>query len=399
MKFKVKKFSDMSIGTKIQLAIAINVVLGIFLGQYIVHGIMDIQGGSGLLINIGMNLVICIIYGYFVSRAIIKPLRSATLVMQDIAEGDGDLTKRIEIESRDETGQLAANFNLFLDKLHMIIANVAQATEQLASAAEQLTASTTRTVTATQAQQQETSSVLGIMGHMSSQVHGVSQNTNEASTMAQAANEQAKSGATLAVEAKRGINNLVNGISEVSQDITNLQANSNKIGSVVEVITNIAEQTNLLALNAAIEAARAGEQGRGFAVVADEVRTLATRTQESTQEIQSIIEKLQVGAQNSVTAMETGRTQARTSVEQATKIKEALHAIGGSISTINDMNVQIATAAEEQSAVAEEINRNVVAISQIADETTTNAQGISDSGDELATMAHQLQSVVKRFIV
>lgn len=397
MKFKIKKFSDMSIGTKIQLAIAINVVLGIFLGQYIVHGLMDIQGVTGLSVNIGMNLVICIIYGYFVSRAIIKPLRSATLVMQDIAEGDGDLTRRLEIESRDETGQLATNFNLFLDKLQSIIVDVAQATEQLTMAAEQLTASTTRTATATQSQQQETSSALGIMGHMSSQVHGVSQNTDEASTMAQVANEQAKSGAMLAVEAMRGINNLVNGISEVSQDITNLQANSNKIGSVVEVITNIAEQTNLLALNAAIEAARAGEQGRGFAVVADEVRTLANRTQTSTQEINSMIEELQTRTNHAVEVMKKATGQAQGEAKKVEETAESLGEIAGSVSQITSMNQQITQATAEQSGLMAEVDQSLNKMNHIGEQTTQDAQESNQIGSNLADIANNLKCMVGQF--
>ena len=393
----MKKFSDMSIATKIQLAIAINVVLGIVLGQYIVHEWMHIQGGMGLLINIGMNLVICVIYGYIVSRAILKPLRSATLVMQDIAAGEGDLTRRLEVESQDETGQLATSFNQFLDKLQVIIADVAQATGQLAAASAQLTSSTERTVTATQAQQQETSAILGIMGHMSSQVHGVSQNTDEASSTAQEANEQAKSGAMLAVEAMCGIDNLVNEIGEVSQDITKLQANSDKIGSVVEVITNIAEQTNLLALNAAIEAARAGEQGRGFAVVADEVRTLANRTQASTQEINGIIEELQSRTNHAVEVMKNASNRAQEEAKKVEETAESLGEIAGSVSQITSMNQQITQATAEQSEMMTDVDQSLNKMNEIGSQTTQEAQESNQIGANLADIASNLQLMVGQF--
>ena len=394
---KFNKFRDMSIGTKIQLAIAINVVLGIFLGQYIVHGLMDIQGGKGLIVNIGLNLAICIVYGFFVSRAIIKPLRSATLVMQDIAEGEGDLTKRLEVQSQDETGQLATNFNLFLDKLQMIIGDVAQATEQLATSSEQLTTSTERTVAATQSQQSETNSVLEKMGHMSSQIVGVNQNTSEASIMADEANEQAKGGAMLAVEAMCGIDNLVNEIGEVSQDITNLQESSNSIGSVVEVITNIAEQTNLLALNAAIEAARAGEQGRGFAVVADEVRTLANRTQASTQEINSIIEQLQSRTNHAVDIMKKATDQAQEEAKKVEETAESLGEIAGSVSQITGMNQQITQATSEQSSLMADVDQSLKSMNEISERTTQDAQESNQIGSNLADIAINLKYMVGQF--
>ena len=397
MQLGIKKFSDMSIGTKIQLAIAINVVLGIFLGHYIVQDFMQITGGTGLLVNVGMNLGICIVYGYIVSRAIIKPLRSATLVMQDIAEGEGDLTKRLDVESQDETGQLATNFNLFLDKLQMIISDVAQATEQLATSSEQLTVSTSRTVAATQSQQQETNSVLDKMTHMSTQIHGVNQNTSEASVMADEANEQAKSGAMLAVEAMCGIDNLVSEIDEVSQDVTNLQESSESIGSVVEVITNIAEQTNLLALNAAIEAARAGEQGRGFAVVADEVRTLANRTQASTQEINSIIEALQSRTNHAVDVMRKATAQAQEEAKKVEETAESLGEIAGSVSQITGMNQKITQATSEQSSLMVEVDQSLQSMNGISERTTQDAQESNQIGTNLADIASNLKHMVGQF--
>jgi len=348
---------------------------------------------------IGIFAALLAVLAYNAFNGIVKPIRRIIVTARDIAEGEGDLTKRLDASSKDELGELAHWLNQFISHIQEMIRGLDTSTTQVATAAEQMQSITATTNQSIKHQQLQTDQVATAINEMSATVQEVAQNTSAAETAASQAQAESNNGQQIVEESMSVIEELSREVEQAAQVIQALADDSQSVGAVLNVIKDIAEQTNLLALNAAIEAARAGEQGRGFAVVADEVRTLATRTQESTQEIQSIIEKLQVGAQNSVTAMETGRTQARTSVEQASKIKEALHAIGGAITTINDMNVQIATAAEEQSAVAEEINRNVVAISQIADETTTNAQGISDSGDELATMAHQLQGVVKRFIV
>ena len=397
MKIQLKNFRDISVGTKIQLAIAINVVLGILLGHYIVYDLMGIDGMSGLAINLVMNLTICIIYGFFVSRAIVKPLRSATLVMKDIAEGDGDLTKRITVDSQDETGQLAHNFNQFLDKLHTIISDVTHATELLAVAAVQLTTSTERTVEATQSQQHETELVLSSMEHISSQVHGISQNTEEASSKANDANEQAQNGALQATEAMCGIDNLVTEVGNATEDINQLQENSQKIGSVVEVITNIAEQTNLLALNAAIEAARAGEHGRGFAVVADEVRTLATRTQESTQEIHSMIELLRNKINHAVTIMKHASEQAQNGATQVENSAESLGEIAGSISQITAMNLQITQATSEQTNLVQEIDESLKKMKDISTTTTEDALESNQIGANLADITNNLQSMVGQF--
>ena len=387
----------MRVGTKIQLAIAINVVLGILLGEFIVYDLMNIDGTTGLVVNLAMNLTICLIYGYVVSRAIVKPLHSATLVMKDLAEGDGDLTTRIEVNSQDETGQLAHSFNQFLDKLHALIGDVATVTEQLSTASTQLTTSTERTVSATQSQQKETELVLSSMEHMSSRVHGINQNTEEASSKASDANEQAKGGALQATEAMCGIDNLVAEVRDASEDINQLQENSKSIGSVVEVITSIAEQTNLLALNAAIEAARAGEQGRGFAVVADEVRNLASRTQESTQEIHDMIELLQSKTNHVAKIMNHACEQAQDGATKVENSAESLGEIAYSISQITEMNQQITQATSEQTNLMTEVDQSLKNIKEISSETTTDAKESNQIGMNLADITGNLQFMVGQF--
>ena len=200
-------------------------------------------------------------------------------------------------------------------------------------------------------------------------------------------------------DAVGSIRQLADDIEDTSKTINALEVESKNIGTVLNVIQGIAEQTNLLALNAAIEAARAGESGRGFAVVADEVRSLAQRSQESTEEIKQIIDRLQSGARTAVDKMERGRNQANLTVEQAEQAGQALDAITNAIMSINDMNTQIASAAEEQSAVAEEINRNVVTIAEVADETAASAQQTTDTSGELAALAMELHELISEFSI
>ncbi len=351
------------------------------------------------IIIIAAFALFLIVMTYSAFTCIIRPLKEISATAKDIAEGEGNLTKRLDESRSDELGELAHFLNQFISHIQEMIIGFNTATSQIAAAAEQMRAITIGTNQSIKHQQQQTEQVATAINEMSATVREVTQNTSAAETAASMAQVESSNGQQIVDESMLIIEKLSTEVDEAAKVIQTLASDSQSVGTVLGVIKDIAEQTNLLALNAAIEAARAGEQGRGFAVVADEVRTLATRTQESTQEIQTMIEKLQVGARNSVTAMESGCTQAHASVAQAGKIKEALNAIGNAIGTINNMNVQIATASEEQSAVAEEINKNITAITSIASETTTNAQHISDSGNELATMAQQLQTLVKRFVV
>ena len=237
------------------------------------------------------------------------------------------------------------------------------------------------------------------MNEMTATVQEVASHAAHAAEAATSARDEAQGGQRVVSANIDAIQRLADEVMQTAELINRLAEDSNAIGTVLDVIRGIAEQTNLLALNAAIEAARAGEQGRGFAVVADEVRTLAQRTQESTSEIQDMIERLQAGARNAVEAMEKGRAGAESSVRQAVTAGESLQAINQAVAAISDMNLQIATAAEEQSAVAEEINRNITTINMVADETAVGAEQTAEASQELARLAMNLQRIVSQFRV
>jgi methyl-accepting chemotaxis protein len=332
---------------------------------------------------------------WLVNKILLQKLRRISEVANAVS--NGDISKHCDMESHDLIGDIVKSFNEMAQNLRGMIGEITGSTAQLAAAAEELTAITENTSHGIRQQQAEIDQVATAVNEMVATVQEVARNAEQAAHAAQNADQSAKSGALVATEAMGGIDVLVNEVEKSAAVIHELEAESENIGMVLDVIKGIAEQTNLLALNAAIEAARAGEQGRGFAVVADEVRTLASRTQKSTQEIHTMIERLQSGASNAVKVMEKARAQGKKGVDQVEKAAESLAEIAGAVATINDMNTQIASAAEEQSAVAEEINRNVVNISQAAVQSANGSAQTASSSEDLARLAAQLQSLVGRF--
>jgi methyl-accepting chemotaxis protein len=312
------------------------------------------------------------------------------------AMSQGDLTHKVSITGKDEFAWMCWEYSEARKGFMTLVKEMLGSSDQLA-AAEELSAITEQANRGVMRQQGEIEQVATAMNEMSATVSEVSKNAANAASAATDADDRAKDASAVVNTTVETINNLASEVERASEMIENLKGDSLSIGAVLDVIRDIAEQTNLLALNAAIEAARAGEQGRGFAVVADEVRTLASRTQQSTREINDMIEKLQNGANQAVSVMEAGRTKAVESVEQAAKAGEALEAITGVVDNIKSMNMQIASAAEEQSATAEEINRNIVNISEVAQETAAGSQQTASASDELARLASDLQGHVVKF--
>lgn len=323
--------------------------------------------------------------------------RAEKLVDALSAMAAGDFTRNISLDGKDEFAWMAWKCNTVVKNLTSMVRDIVKDAEQVAAAAEELSTITEQSRQRVFNQNQQTEQVASAMTEMSATVHEVARNASRAAEAAQDADEQAKNGTAVVRQTIQSINGLAAEVERTSEAINKLKEDSVAIGAVLDVIRGIAEQTNLLALNAAIEAARAGEQGRGFAVVADEVRTLASRTQQSTQEIQGMIERLQTGANQAVSAMLQGKGAAKTSVDQAINAGESLEIINRFIDTIKDMNTQIAAAAEEQSVTAEEINRNVVNISGISHETAEGSEQTAAASEELARLASHLQEQVGCF--
>jgi methyl-accepting chemotaxis protein len=312
---------------------------------------------------------------------------------------EGDLRARVDYTSNDEIGHIANAFNRMAERFGETINQVKDSISQLAAAAEETSVVNAQTTSGINQQQMETSQVATAINEMNATVHEVARNAVAAAQAAQEADNSFSEGKKVVGRIIGAIGELATEVEQSSQVIRELEKESENIGSVLDVIKSIAEQTNLLALNAAIEAARAGEQGRGFAVVADEVRTLAGRTQQSTREIEEMINRLQAGANKAVQVMETGKQKSQVGVEQAAAAGQALETINSAVDRINNMNTQIASAAEEQSSVTEEINRNIVNINQVAEQTAVGAKQTAMASDDLANLAEQLKKLVEQFKV
>ncbi|SFX69423.1 methyl-accepting chemotaxis protein [Marinospirillum alkaliphilum] len=366
--------------------------------QQQVNEVRSETGGFQLLMVLVTG--IALIVGVLVSVRLVSSLTRtiggepevAARLIRQVA--DGDLT--LEIRTRYPNSIMGAVADM-TNALSGIIRGVGTTADGLAQAAEQMAETASLNQRLVQSQREQTEQGAAAINQMSATVQEVAGHTVEAARLAQTADGEAVSGSEEVKRTLNSINALADEVEAAGQVIDQLSEHSAEIGSVLEVIETIAEQTNLLALNAAIEAARAGEHGRGFAVVADEVRGLASRTQESTRDIQQRIEKMQTSARSAVQAMEKGRSKAVDSVVQARRAGDSLSAINQSVAAINDMNTQIASAAEEQSAVAEEINRNFSSITEASEQAAAGSNQISAASRELARLAGELQASVRKF--
>jgi len=350
---------------------------------------LKIIGSSILALFVGL------IASFVITRIIVAPLRSVIAIAQRIAAGD--LSGNVQVTRKDEIGQLMQAMQQMGAGLSGIVSGLQAGIEQLATSAHSLSAVTEQTNLEVSTQKEETEQVATAMNQMTATVHDVARNAEEAALAAQTADTKVDSGQAVVRQSMQRIEQLATSANSASDSIESLSAEIHNIGKVLGVIKSVAEQTNLLALNAAIEAARAGEQGRGFAVVADEVRALAKRTQQSTEEIERLVTSLQSGAQASVAQIQSSGELVKLAVADALQTESALGSIAAAVSLIQQMNQQIAAAAEEQSSVAEEINRSVTSIRASADQSALAMQGNAASSIELASLGMELKGMVGHF--
>jgi methyl-accepting chemotaxis protein len=359
---------------------------------------MQTQLKNNSLLILGSSvlaLLVGLIAAWVITRLIVAPLRTVIGVAQQIAAGD--LSAKVEVTRRDEIGQLMQAMQQMGEGLSQIVSGLQAGIEQLATSAQSLSAVTEQTNLEVSSQKEETEQVATAMNQMTATVHDVARNAEEAAQAAQTADGKVESGQQVVRQSMVRIEQLADSATSASSSIESLSAEIQNIGAVLGVIKSVAQQTNLLALNAAIEAARAGEQGRGFAVVADEVRALAKRTQQSTEEIERLVSALRSAAQASVQQIQSSGELVKLAVSDALQTESALGSIAAAVSLIQQMNQQIAAAAEEQSSVAEEINRSVTSIRASADQSSLAMQGNAASSIELAQLGVELKGMVGHF--
>ncbi|MFT6190523.1 MAG: methyl-accepting chemotaxis protein [Oleispira sp.] len=346
-----------------------------------------------------LSLVVGAGISYLFPKVIVGPMLEMTARIKEFACGGGDLTRKVIVKSQDETGQMGDAVNSFIDSLRTLLGQIISLGQQFTDQADSLNKSSERNYTLADGATTETDMLATSITEMSASVQEVAQNASGAAMQAQKANDESIEGKNIVDLTKNAINSLSDDVQKSASAIDKLKNDASSIDAVVNVIRGIAEQTNLLALNAAIEAARAGEQGRGFAVVADEVRALASRTQASTEEIQQMIEALQLSAGDAFTIMEQGKHSANMAVEQASQAWTSLEEINSSIGLMADMNTQIAAAAEQQSAVSGEISENANKLSMFTQDSLELSDEVKASAQNMAKTASDLNGKLSNFKV
>ncbi|MBV7297893.1 methyl-accepting chemotaxis protein [Enterovibrio paralichthyis] len=344
-------------------------------------------------------LILALLGGIILSRMLMKPVNEMLEALKNIASGDGDLTQRLSVQSQDEIGQLGDAFNHFVAKIQDSMKEVIEASNLLRSQTEQIESAIRNSVTETESQQRESDMIAAAVQEMSASSTQISQNAADAADATHTATQEVTAAQESLAATVNAMASLRSQIEQSQEMIGTLDNDVDSIASIVDVIRGIAEQTNLLALNAAIEAARAGEQGRGFAVVADEVRVLANKTQQSTEEIREMIERLESGTQNAVQAMNESGEASHETVNQIQQTSEYLDTVSGMILTINDQNSQVATASLQQRTVSEDVNRNVHGIVEYGKRVHDNLEQVEGICHELAQKSRQLDAVVGTFRV
>jgi len=374
-------------------------VLSVSMPMAGVHAAMlgSMQRTGGLLVGV-IVASLAMVY-LLLHKFIMAPLSQLRTISRDIATGEGDLTKRVPVTGKDELGELAQNFNLFIEKLQRLIARVGEVTDRVASASAQLSATADEMAKGADTQTQRMAQSASAVEEMTMTASEVARNSLEAADIANETNQTAQSGYAVVNETVAGMRQLSDAVGQSATIITALGKSSDQIGEIVRVIEDIADQTNLLALNAAIEAARAGEQGRGFAVVADEVRKLAERTTKATKEIGDMIRQIQKDTKSAVSSMEEGTGKVTSGVELANKTGEALTRIQEMVKNTASMIQQIAGAAEEQSTATRQIASDLETVAQVSRDSSSGSSESAKASHELSMMATELQSIVGNFRV
>lgn len=350
-----------------------------------------------LLIGVILLLVLQVTNWFVLTRYVVNPIKVVASAMAEIAQGGGDLTRRLNIQSKDEVGVLAHGFDTFISNLHTLVQKIVNSNNELSNCSQSIKSNANENTKSTEQQLLEIEQVATALNEMSSATQEVARNANETADKTQRCNELAIKGNTIVKNTINDIHNLGQEINSTSDKIIELKEQSAQINTVLDVIKGVAEQTNLLALNAAIEAARAGEQGRGFAVVADEVRSLAQRTQDSTTEIEGIINNLQSASEGASKLMQSTSATLQKTIDESGGAITALDNIIKDIVVINDMNAQVATATEEQSSVASEVSDKVLIINNATVVITDNAASIEQLSDQLDSLSSSINRDLSNF--